>query len=104
MTIYSRNEWDQLKSIIVGIAWGANKPANCHFEKPGPFPSIVTAQADADLNKFVKVLENEGVTVYRPQRHRFIPWGMYNYCPRDRLLIVGDTVVDCNMQYPCRDE
>ena len=29
---------------------------------------------------------------------------MYNYCPRDRLLIIGDTVIDCNMQYPCREE
>jgi glycine amidinotransferase/scyllo-inosamine-4-phosphate amidinotransferase 1 len=30
--------------------------------------------------------------------------GMYNYCPRDRLLISGDTVVDCNMMYPCRNQ
>ena len=102
--ISTTNEWDQLKSIIVGLAWGANKPENCHFKRPGPFPSIVTAQADADLNNFVDVLKHEGVKVYRPQRHRFVPNGMYNYCPRDRLLIIGDTVIDCNMQYPCREE
>jgi N-dimethylarginine dimethylaminohydrolase len=30
--------------------------------------------------------------------------GMYNYCPRDRLLIAGDTLVDCNMMYPCRNQ
>jgi glycine amidinotransferase/scyllo-inosamine-4-phosphate amidinotransferase 1 len=30
--------------------------------------------------------------------------GMYNYCPRDRLLIAGDTVVDVNMMYPCRNQ
>jgi glycine amidinotransferase/scyllo-inosamine-4-phosphate amidinotransferase 1 len=30
--------------------------------------------------------------------------GMYNYCPRDRLLVWGDTVVDCNMMYPCRNQ
>jgi glycine amidinotransferase/scyllo-inosamine-4-phosphate amidinotransferase 1 len=29
---------------------------------------------------------------------------MYNYCPRDRLLIAGDTVVDVSMMYPCRDQ
>jgi glycine amidinotransferase/scyllo-inosamine-4-phosphate amidinotransferase 1 len=29
--------------------------------------------------------------------------GMYNYCPRDRLLIAGDVVVDTNMHYPCRN-
>ena len=102
--IFTTNEWDQLKSIIVGSAWGANKPKTCHFERPGPYPSIVTAQADADLNNLVEVLKHEGVKVYRPKRHSFVPNGMYNYCPRDRLLIIGDTVIDCNMQYPCRDE
>jgi N-dimethylarginine dimethylaminohydrolase len=30
--------------------------------------------------------------------------GMYNYCPRDRILIAGDTLVDCNMMYPCRNQ
>jgi glycine amidinotransferase/scyllo-inosamine-4-phosphate amidinotransferase 1 len=30
--------------------------------------------------------------------------GMYNYCPRDRLLVWKDTVVDCNMMYPCRNQ
>jgi N-dimethylarginine dimethylaminohydrolase len=30
--------------------------------------------------------------------------GMYNYCPRDRLLAWQNTVVDCNMMYPCRNQ
>jgi N-dimethylarginine dimethylaminohydrolase len=30
--------------------------------------------------------------------------GMYNYCPRDRLLIAGDRVIDPAMMYPCRDQ
>ena len=102
--IYTTNEWDQLKSIIVGLAWGANKPEGCHFSKPGPYPSIVTAQADADLKNFVTILEQEGVEVHRPIRHNFTPFEMYNYCPRDRLLIIGDTVIDCNMQYQCRND
>ena len=28
---------------------------------------------------------------------------MYNYCPRDRLLVYGDTIVNPAMMYPCRD-
>jgi len=28
---------------------------------------------------------------------------MYNYCPRDRFLIHGTTLVDPAMMYPCRD-
>jgi N-dimethylarginine dimethylaminohydrolase len=30
--------------------------------------------------------------------------GMYNYCPRDRLLIAGDTIIDVAMHYPCRNQ
>ena len=102
--ISTTNEWDTLKSIIVGSAWGANKPQGCHFEKTGPYPSIVTAQADFDLNKLINILQQEGVQVHRPKKHSFVPHGMYNYCPRDRLLIIGNTVIDCNMQYSCRQE
>ena len=102
--ISTNNEWDTLKSIFVGSAWGANKPQGCHFEKTGPYPNTVTEQADIDLNNFVDVLKHEGVKVYRPIQNNFVPKGMYNYCPRDRLLIIGDTVIDCNMQYPCRQE
>jgi N-dimethylarginine dimethylaminohydrolase len=29
---------------------------------------------------------------------------MYNYCPRDRLLIADSCVVDPAMMYPCRDQ
>jgi glycine amidinotransferase/scyllo-inosamine-4-phosphate amidinotransferase 1 len=29
---------------------------------------------------------------------------MYNYCPRDRLLIAGDCVIDPAMMYPCRNQ
>jgi N-dimethylarginine dimethylaminohydrolase len=28
---------------------------------------------------------------------------MYNYCPRDRLLVYGDTIIDPAMMYPCRN-
>jgi len=101
--ISTNNEWDTLKSIFVGSAWGANKPQGCHFEKTGPYPNAVTEQADIDLNNFVDVLKHEGVKVYRPIQNNFVPNGMYNYCPRDRLLIAGETIVDPAMMYPCRD-
>jgi glycine amidinotransferase/scyllo-inosamine-4-phosphate amidinotransferase 1 len=29
--------------------------------------------------------------------------GMYNYCPRDRLVVFGDRIIDTAMMYPCRD-
>jgi len=104
MKISSNNEWGELKSVVVGDATYANKPEGLHFDKPGPYRGEVTAQAQMDLNKFVRVLEHEGVKVYRPREINFVMRdGMYNYCPRDRLLVVGKTVIDCNMQYPCRE-
>jgi glycine amidinotransferase/scyllo-inosamine-4-phosphate amidinotransferase 1 len=43
--------------------------------------------------------------VSRPEPINFVErQGMYNYCPRDRLLIAGNTVVDVNMMYPCRNQ
>jgi glycine amidinotransferase/scyllo-inosamine-4-phosphate amidinotransferase 1 len=50
------------------------------------------------------ILEREGVVVHRPKVMNFQELGgMYNYCPRDRLLVYGDEVVDTAMMYPCRD-
>ena len=44
------------------------------------------------------------VEVIRPEPLNFqIHDGMSNYCPRDRLLVIGDTVIDTAMMYPCRD-
>ena len=105
MKISSHNEWSPLRSVVVGTAAGANKPDGCHFTQPGAYPNHVTAQADMDLDRFARTLEQEGVKVYRPNYNNFtMTNGMYNYCPRDRLLVVGNTVVDCTMQYPCRDQ
>jgi N-dimethylarginine dimethylaminohydrolase len=99
------NEWDCLKEVIVGDAIYANRPTGCHFKESGPYPNHIIAEATLDLNRFVSTLESEGVIVHRPKVHNFqVNNGMYNYCPRDRLLIIGDTVVDCNMQYKCREQ
>lgn len=104
-TIFSINEWDPLKSVVVGSATCANKPAGCHFEQPGPVEQEVINLANRDLDFFAHILKDLGVTVYRPIDNDFVDTkGYYNYCPRDRLLIVGDTVIDCNMQYDCREQ
>ena len=105
MQVSTHNEWNTLKSIVVGIARGANKPEGCHFETLGTYDKLITVKADDELNRFVQVLEQEDVIVYRPNYNDFTQTkGMYNYCPRDRLLIIGDTIIDCNMQYDCREQ
>lgn len=117
--IHSFNEWDSLKQVIVGRADWANWPLSdpvfaresektTWTETPvpsGPVPDWIIEEANQDLDQLAKTLEQLGVTVSRPELMNFQSCdGMYNYCPRDRLLIYGHTVVDPAMMYPCRDQ
>jgi scyllo-inosamine-4-phosphate amidinotransferase 1 len=117
--IDSCNEWDPLEAIIVGTATHANWPMtdpvfaeeaknSLWTETPapsGPVPDFIVDRANLELDILSETLLKYGVTVYRPKPMNFVEsQGMYNYCPRDRLLIAGDTVVDCAMMYPCRDQ
>jgi scyllo-inosamine-4-phosphate amidinotransferase 1 len=117
--INSCNEWDPLEAIIVGSASMANWPMNdpvfaeearnsLWTETPapsGPVPQFIVDEANRELDILSETLARNGATVYRPRPMDFVSAaGMYNYCPRDRLLVAGDTVVDCNMMYPCRNQ
>jgi N-dimethylarginine dimethylaminohydrolase len=62
-------------------------------------------EANRELDILAETIVRYGATVRRPEPMNFVELGgMYNYCPRDRLLIAGSTVVDCNMMYPCRNQ
>jgi glycine amidinotransferase/scyllo-inosamine-4-phosphate amidinotransferase 1 len=113
------NEWDPLQACVVGTATHANWPATDPVfaeesqrttwrETPvpsGPVPQSITDQANRELDILSETLLRLGITVYRPQPMNFVETqGMYNYCPRDRLLIWNDIIVDVNMMYPCRDQ
>ncbi|CAB4129229.1 COG1834 N-Dimethylarginine dimethylaminohydrolase [uncultured Caudovirales phage] len=117
--ISSFNEWDPLKSVVVGSAKYANWPTTDPVfsqesmkttwkETPvpsGPVPDHIVNEADEDLNELARTLYNLGVHVIRPSPRNYpVTNGMYNYCPRDRLLIYGNTIVDPAMMYPCRDQ
>jgi glycine amidinotransferase/scyllo-inosamine-4-phosphate amidinotransferase 1 len=117
--INSINEWDPLKTIVVGTATHANWPSSdpvfalesektSWTETPvptGPVPQWIVDEANRDLDLLCETLLRYGATVYRPQDMDFVATqGMYNYCPRDRLLVWGDTMVDVNMMYPCRNQ
>ena len=117
--ILTFNEWDPLKSVVVGDATDANWPSNdpvfaLESEKTlwketqvpsGPVPQWIIDESNTDLPALADVLTKLGVEVIRPSLRDFaITNGMYNYCPRDRLLVYGSTIVDCAMMYPCRDQ
>lgn len=118
MKIHSYNEWDTLREIVVGIADNANWPTNDPVfalekdkttwkETPvpsGAVPQWIVDEANEDLDILANTLKQLHVTVHRPHDIDFVKMGgMYNYCPRDRLLIAGDVIVDPAMMYPCRD-
>ena len=118
MKISSYNEWDQLREIVVGTATNANWPVHDPVFRAeaettlwkdtplpiGPVPGWIVDETNEDLEDLCTILRKAGVVVHRPTDLDFVAVdGLYNYCPRDRLLIAGDTVVDCNMHYPCRN-
>jgi len=118
MKIHSYNEWDPLRSVVVGRADHANWPVNDPVfrsesertlwkETPvpsGPVPDWIIDEANEDLEQLVSLLKSLNVEVLRPDDFNFQTHdGMYNYCPRDRLLVYGDTIVNPAMMYPCRD-
>lgn len=114
--VWSCNEWDPLEEIIVGNPLGARFPMadlstqiTEYPDRPlseipqGPFSDQVIEEAEEDLNLFVEVLEELGVTVKRPEtwphekKFSTIHWeteGYYNYCPRDIFLVIGDQIIE----------
>lgn len=117
MKLYSSNEYDQLKQVILGTATNAHWPSKCPVyresekttkwkESPvpsGPVEQFVIDEANEDLEMFSRVLKLCDVEVFRPKDLDFASFdGMYNYCPRDRLLVIDDIVVDAPMKYPTR--
>ena len=116
--IYSVNEWDSLREVVVGRADFANWPSDDPvFAKEkektlwkktpvpsGPVPDWIIDETNEDLDILAATLEQCGATVHRPKALNYQErGGMYGYCPRDRLLIHGSTVIDPAMMYPCRD-
>jgi scyllo-inosamine-4-phosphate amidinotransferase 1 len=117
--MYSINEWDPLQSIVVGSATHANWPSKDPvfaeegkkttwtetLVPSGPVPQLIIDQANRELDILCETLVKYGAAVDRPREMNFQALGgMYNYCPRDRLLVWKDTVVDVNMMYPCRNQ
>lgn len=104
--MFSKNEWDPLKSVIVGIADDAKIPqssislrtvnyADLSFGsylqvKHGRYPQQVIDEANEDLERLSSFLREESIHVGRPQSNN--P-DYYNYCPRDTVLVHDDLIL-----------
>ncbi len=112
MKIQSYNEWDTLKSVVVGTATDANFPTDVLSQlmmesggwtksKPpsGPVPQYIIDETNEDLDILSDTLTSLGIEVRRTfaaldfQKQN----GQYAYCPRDNLLVVGDRVIEAPM-------
>lgn len=101
----SKNEWDPLKTVIVGIADDARIPwmdpslrmvnyadkLSVKDIKTGLYPQQVIDEANEDLEIFCTFLRQMGVEVLRPDKS-FVP-KYYNYCPRDTVLVHDDKIL-----------
>ena len=114
--VWSCNEWDRLEEVIVGNPLRARFPTADRSTRlaefpdrsleeipQGPFPQRIIEETEEDLNAFVAVLEELGITVKRPEtwpheaRFSTVHWeseGYYNYCPRDIMLVIGDQIIE----------
>ena len=125
MRIKSHNEWDKLRSVVIGTATSANWPTmdptfainwqtTLFKEVPhpkGPVAQHVIDEANEDLDELSKALQSAGVDVYRPNNNNYAAYvgntswttdQMYGYCPRDTHLIIGETVIEAPMSYRSR--
>ena len=127
--IWSPNEWDPLKEIIIGTATGANIPhgdlshhatnyANLTPEEyanvpKGRYPAHVYEEAEEDLAGMIDVLEGEGVKVHRPDMTAVdfasnVSNGLWQsdqyeaYCPRDSVTVIGDAIIEGAMSLRAR--
>ena len=119
--INSHNEWDKLKEVIVGSATGTSATIEWHSPKKIDLkvyeealslcklatPKKVLEETSEDLDSLVKVLENYGAKVLRPNVHDISkvyssPFWSSNgnniYNVRDLNLVVGNNVVESPSQ------
>jgi N-dimethylarginine dimethylaminohydrolase len=118
--VNSFNEWDPLEEVVVGISDGARIPrqdpglyaleffdlSDLSQIPSGPFGKRVLDETAEDLDRLASALSGLGIVVRRPEPldhsrvFRSPDWesdGFFNYCPRDSLLVLGDTIIETPM-------
>ena len=118
--VKSCNEWDTLKEVFVGNIENPNNPIkgkdlhcinyankdNIDDVTEGYYPEQVIEETKEDLEELVSTLKSFRVTVKRPETQdnfktlsngEWISDGYYNYCPRDSVVVIGDTIIESPM-------
>ena len=120
MTLNSHNEWDKLREVIVGCN-GVSAPLI--WPRPGlvdpkilakaqelarkAFPDWLVNEIDEDQENLIRILEDYGATVLRPDPSFADGWyttpfwsasGEPVWNARDLYLVVGDTLIESPSQ------
>lgn len=109
----SKNEWNQLKKVVVGIADQAKVPeidmsvrTINYADKSdvsdiivGNYPTKVIEEANEDLETFASFLKSQNIEIVRPEKNN--P-KYYNYCPRDSVFIHGNVTIATPMPIKAR--
>jgi len=119
--VKSHNEWDTLKEVFVGNIENPNNPIkgkdlHCinYADRDsidnvyeGYYPGQVIEETKEDLEELVSTLKSFGVKVKRPTTQdnskpflsngEWMSDGYYNYCPRDSVVVIGDTIIETPM-------
>lgn len=124
MKVSTKNEYGELKSVILGRPEGANWPTgDLFFDRmnllstypkklsKGPVPEEVIDQTRDDLLFMRDNLEDNGVKVYRPEikdytkhtmHYQYLTDGMHSYSARDLILTVGNMAIECPTPFVSR--
>jgi scyllo-inosamine-4-phosphate amidinotransferase 1 len=124
MKIFTKNEYSELKSMVVGNIDFANWPVgDIYFDammdsstyegtiKKGPIPKEIKDVAKKDLDVLAEKLVENNVKVFRPLKKNWeleykkfekITTGMHSYSARDLLLTIGNKVIECPTPYISR--
>ena len=110
----TKNEWSQLKKVIVGIVDEAKVPEidlsmrtinyadkiDISNVPVGNYPTKVIEETREDLETFVSFLKSQNVEVVRPEKNN--P-KYYNYCPRDNVFVHKDITLATPMPIKARN-
>jgi scyllo-inosamine-4-phosphate amidinotransferase 1 len=114
--LYTNNEWDILKKVIVGLADYARIPImdkslrtvnyshiteDNQYTPYGLYPLQVINEANEDLDRLATELTKLNIEVVRPLNR---PTDYYNYCPRDLATIIGSTSIVAPMSLQSRKD
>ncbi|MBX7133088.1 MAG: hypothetical protein K1X67_10465 [Fimbriimonadaceae bacterium] len=123
--VSSYDEWGKLREIIVGRPDGGRIATAdrglfaveyldlgaMSAIPSGPYPQWIIDETEEDLQAFIKVLEQFGAIVRRPELFDHSKafstpdWtsdGQYNYCPRDLFVVAGETIIEAPMTLRAR--